>query len=240
LPKASVMFFDPARRTVSRKWSRSGEDTSPPVSFMRSLPSNTVDSVVAKLSPAVDRSIADEFDAELKFVSIGGECKEALLLTGKFSVEKGISAVQLPGRDIFRSDKVGSIKSSRSSYIFEPDPAVIRAGLTGALAASLSGWQCDPHNDYFFADEPHISRFATCYRVKMDIPYSKKALQSALTGAGHVILKQRGFPQSIEQVRKQLKLSGQRSETVILAGFSGEKFAFLVERLTAAAEMEVR
>jgi hypothetical protein len=229
IPKVDAAFFDPARRTESRKWSKTA--TVPPMSFLYDLQSRGLATVLAKLAPAVDRSVGKEFGGELQFLSTNGECKEALLLLGSLKKGTQLSAVKLPSQEEFQSNETCAIRNETSGFIWEPDPAVIRAGLTSALAASLDGWQCDMHNDYFFSDNVGISPFAVCYRVKETITYSTQRLQAALVGVGKVILKQRNFPQTIEEVRSQLKLVGKQEEIVILAGFNRRKFAFIVERL---------
>jgi hypothetical protein len=236
LPAADAAFFDPARRSGTRRWTQNSEETDPPLSFISRIHNQGIPTILTKLSPAVDRDVAQTYDGDLQFVSIGGECREALLTTGRLNERLGINAIMLPERQCFTSLWVGKIALKHGDYIWEPDPAVIRAGLTGELAASLNGWQCDPHNDYFFSDERGFACYATCYKVIHSFAYSRRALQEALAGVGHVIFKQRGFPQSIEEVKGQLKLSGIRTALVILAGFNREKFAFVVERVSASSD----
>jgi hypothetical protein len=229
LPSADAAFFDPARRSGARRWAKDTEQTSPPLSFIKTLCSSVVDGVLVKLSPAVDRSIGHDFGADLQIVSVKGECKEALLFVGQFAVGMPASAILLPGLHKFSGGGTGRVLAAHGAYIWEPDAAIVRAGLTSSLAESLGGWLCDPHIDYFFTDRPDESPFAACYRIIQDLPYSRRALQEALEGVGTLILKQRGFPQSIEDVRGKLKLKGSKAALVILTAFDGEGFAFIVD-----------
>jgi hypothetical protein len=232
LPEADAAFFDPARRSGTRRWVNDDEQTVPPLSFIKKISECGISNILVKLSPAADRSVAEQYGGALQLVSVKGECKEALLLMGDLNNDIPRAAVLLPDLDVFSGGDAGFVSSEHGAYLWEPDAAIIRAGLTGALAASLDGWQCDTHNDYFFTKTPSDTAFATCYRVLVDIPYSRKGLQTALAGTGKVIVKQRGFPQSIEEVQSKLKLTtSNKTSTVVLASFNGENFAMVVERL---------
>ena len=234
LPPAESAYFDPARRSGGRRWLSDDENTLPPLSFIRQVEAAGIANVIAKLTPAVDRSVGYSFDGSLQFVSVKGECKEALLMLGKLKDKHGTSAVLLPEGSTFGGGEECPILEKHGAYIWEPDAAVIRAGLTGALAMSLNGWQCDRHNDYFFTDSAGSSPFATCYRVISSAPYSRRTLQESLAGTSKVIFKQRGFPQSIEEVQSKLKLGqGTKESIVILAAFNGAAYTFIVEKMAA-------
>jgi hypothetical protein len=69
--------------------------------------------------------------------------------------------------------------------------------------------------------------------VVEEIVYSRNALRYALKHSGKVILKQRGFPQSIESVQSNLKLNGSGTATVILTRFNEVSYAFIVKKRDA-------
>jgi len=232
LPKADFAYFDPARRTGHRRWVSDDQQTLPPLFFIRDVEHQGVANIIAKLSPAVNREIASEYTGDLQFVSVKGECKEALLLIGSARDHSGRSAVLLPCNDKFSSTLDTILSENHGAFLWEPDPAVIRAGLTGSLASSLGGWLCDPHVDYFFTDQPGQSPFADCYRVVNELPYSRRGLSEALSDAGSVVLKQRAFPQSIDDVRAKLKLTGKQKATVVLTSFFGQAYVFVVEKVS--------
>ena len=230
LPIADAAYFDPARRSDVRKWAPD-DQTTPSLSFVEHLRSMGISRILAKLSPAIDRSLARVLHADLEFLSVKGECKEALLLMGDLHRGAETTAVLLPKNDRYSGTPLEFDSVVVGEYLWEPDPAVIRAGLTQSLAIALGGGQCDPRVDYFFTNTPGDSPFAQCYRVLDKIPYSRRRLESVLAGVGKVILKQRAFPQSIEEIASRLKLSGQGTAIVVLTVLNGEKLAFLVERV---------
>jgi hypothetical protein len=231
LPDADAVYFDPARRRDGRRWAKNGDDLLPPLSFIGTLKERGFTNIVAKLSPAIDRAIGGNYDGGLTFISIAGECKEVLLTIGQLFDARPTKALLLPQNIEFYSELPKKLSDRQSGYIWEPDAAIIRAGLTGELASILGGWQCDAHVDYFFTDSANVSPFATCYKVIREMDYSRQVLQDTLVDFGQVILKQRGFPQSIDEVRAKLKLRGKGEATVILTTLQGTNFAFVVERV---------
>ena len=68
------------------------------------------------------------------------------------------------------------------------------------------------------------------------LPYSERSLAAALKvrGIGRLEIKKRGMDVAPEQLRRQLKLSGDNAGTVILTRVRGKRMALIVER--AASE----
>jgi hypothetical protein len=63
--------------------------------------------------------------------------------------------------------------------VYEPDAAVIRAGLVGAVAAIVGGALLDPRIAYV-TGELVPTPFARAYRVVEEVPFREKALRAAL------------------------------------------------------------
>ncbi|HEY3328464.1 MAG TPA: hypothetical protein VGK19_00440 [Capsulimonadaceae bacterium] len=227
-------FFDPARRQGERKRIVYGDDLVPPLSLVHTLRMRGVTSTLAKLSPAVDRSIGDEIGGDLEFLSSCGECKEALVRTGSLRSGTGVAAVLLDsGTRLDGPSAPPRVDARVGQFVYEPDPAVIRAGLVGNAAASVDGWLFDANVAYVMSDSKTTTPFATGYRVIDSFPYHRKRLQEALNsfGAGRLIVKRRAFPHEPEAIRKQMKLNGSLEATVILTSEGSRLWAVIVERL---------
>ena len=219
---AQAAWLDPARRRDSRRVS-DPEDYAPPLSWLTELSARGVGSIGVKLSPGIDHALAGRFGAELEFLSEGGECREALLWLGGARSGDALRAtvitpqgpVSLSGRE----DAPGQPVAAGGKYLYEPDPAVIRAHLVGTLARRLDAAPADPQIAYLLGDRPRHTPFADAYEVLDRFPYGNKRLQRALTDrdVGRVIIKKRGFPQEPDEVRKQLKLRGSQEMIVVLA-----------------------
>jgi len=219
---AGAAWLDPARRRDSRRVS-SPEDYAPPLSWLVGLSAQGVHSIGVKLSPAIDHALAGRFDAELEFLSEGGECREALLWLGRTQSGDRLRATVLtpagPRSLTGEEDAPGQPCAAASRYLYEPDPAVIRAHLVGTLARQLDAAPVDPQIAYLLGDTLAATPFADAYEVLNRFPYGKKRLQEALTArrVGRVIIKKRGFPQEPDEMRKQLKLRGPEEIIVVLA-----------------------
>ena len=230
-------WLDPARRQNSRRVS-DPEDYTPPLSWLHELTVKSTRAVGVKLSPAIDHTLAERFRAELEFISERGECREALLWLGQAQSGQPLSATLLtpagPHTLAGVADERGDWTAPTGSrYLYEPDPAVIRAHLVGTLAVQLHAAPVDPQIAYLLGDTYRSSLFADAYEVLDQFPYSKKRLQDALTAhdVGRVIIKKRGFSQEPDDIRKSLKLRGTQEIIVILARAGIGHTVFLCRRL---------
>ena len=128
------LFFDPARRENGKRIF-SVEQYHPPLSSVSNWLSDFPNMGV-KISPAVKIREIEAYEAEIEFISLRGELKEAVLWFG--ALKSGVrKACVLPGPHIMSDD--GSRNepereiSEPQRYFYEPDPAVIRAGLVQNL-----------------------------------------------------------------------------------------------------------
>jgi hypothetical protein len=234
-------WLDPARRRDSRRVS-DPEDYSPPLSWLTTLAARGIGSIGVKLSPAIDHALADRFGAELEFLSEGGECREGLLWLGAARSGHPLQATLITSQGPLhltgQTDNPGQPLATTGRYLYEPDPAIIRAHLVGTLGKQLDAAPIDPHIAYLLGDTLIHTPFADAYEVLERFPYSKKRLQEALTARdiGRVIIKKRGFPQEPDEMRKQLKLRGSEEIIIILAriGKDHETFLCRIMQETAA------
>jgi hypothetical protein len=118
-------------------------------------------------------------------------------------------------------------------FLYEPDGAVIRAGLVTAVAAGVAGALLDPRIAYVTSDQAFVTPFARGYRVVEELPYREKPLKAALRerGIGRLTIKKRGVDVSPELLRKRLAPAGDDEATIVLTRVAGEGTALLVEPL---------
>lgn len=221
---AKGAWFDPARR-VDRRRVVGPEEYAPPLSWLRVLEAQNITSVGVKVSPALDHSVAAEYGAELEFLSDGGECKEALLWRGALRLgSPGVRATRL-GLDATMTltgtpdeAETGMAAAAPGAYLYEPDPAVIRAHLVQTLARQIGAAPIHPQIAYLVGEALTETPWAAAYEILERFPWSRRRLQAALTarGVGRVVIKKRGFPQEPDEVRKGLKLAGPHEMTVVL------------------------
>lgn len=226
-----VAFADPARRTGAGRTFRV-EDWTPSWSFVETLLAR--DSCV-KVAPGIPHDLVPE-GVEAEWVSDLGEVKEAALWSGRLATTRRratvIGATGLatltedddPGAEAVGVRAVGG-------YLYEPDGAVIRAGLVTAVAAAAGGGLVDEKIAYVTSDELVATPFARGYRVLEELPYREKQLKAALRerGVGRLTIKKRGVDVVPEQLRKRLTLRGDAEATIVMTRVAGQGTALLVE-----------
>ena len=116
-------------------------------------------------------------------------------------------------------------------YLYEPDGAVIRAGLVGAVAAGVRGGLLDEHIAYVTSDESFHTPFARSYRVVEELPHREKPLRAALRerGIGRLTIKKRGVTVVPDELRRRLDLTGDAEGTIVLTRVAGRGVCLLVQ-----------
>jgi SAM-dependent methyltransferase len=232
LDRFGVVFADPARRTA-RGRVFDVEGWSPPWPFVLGLlrrPS------CVKVAPGIPHALLPD-DVEAEWVSDEGDVKEAALWSPQLStarrratVIRGAGLATLTEEDC--PEDPGAARPV-GAWLYEPDGAVIRAGLVTAVAAGVHGGLVDEHIAYVTGDEPFSTPFARSYQVLEELPFKEKALRAALRErrVGRLTIKKRGVDVVPDQLRKRLALSGDEEATLVLTRVAGKGTALLVRPL---------
>ncbi|MGY2873378.1 SAM-dependent methyltransferase [Marmoricola sp. URHA0025 HA25] len=227
----SVAFADPARRSA-RGRTFSVDDWTPPWAFVESLLRRTS---CVKTAPGIPHAVLPG-DVEAEWISDHGEVKEAALWSGALASTRRRATVIGDGglatlTDEDLPDERLAAGTAVSAYLYEPDGAVIRAGLVEAVAAGVGGWLLDEHIAYVVADQSFRTPFARSYRVLEELPHREKALRAALRerGIGRLTIKKRGVTVVPEELRKRLALAGDAEATIVLTRAAGKGVCLLVE-----------
>lgn len=227
-----ALFFDPARRQDHKRLF-SVREYQPPLATLRAwLP--RFPALGVKISPGVSLAELDAYEAEIEFVSLHGELKEAVLWFGplKSAVRR---ATLLPAGDSLLAQAAPAAHSLPLSeplgFLYEPDPAVLRAGLVGALGEQLGAAQLDPDIAYLTSHRRCETPFARSWAVDAWLPFGIKPLRQALKArrVGRVTVKKRGSPLQPEQLIDELRLDPQQPEQrlVFLTHLNGRPAAIL-------------
>lgn len=226
-----VAFADPARRTGAGRSFRV-EDWTPPWPFVEKLLARDA---CVKVAPGIPHDLVPE-GVEAEWVSDRGEVKEAALWSGRLATTRRRATVIGDGglATLTEDDDPGPAAIGvrpPAEFLYEPDGAVIRAGLVTAVAAGVHGGLVDEHIAYVTSDAPFRTPYARGYRVLESLPYREKQLKAALRerGVGRLTIKKRGVDVVPEQLRKRLGLRGDNEATVVLTRVAGGGIALLVE-----------
>ncbi|MBT4575558.1 MAG: hypothetical protein HOB92_03730, partial [Candidatus Cloacimonetes bacterium] len=208
-----AIFIDPDRRPgTSRRIAP--EDYSPKFSQIIKL-RDVCPNIAVKLSPAIDyKRLNIPSNSTLEFVSENGTLKEILLCMGTLSPENcERKAVLLPSELILKNSNVKIEIVEIQKYLFEPDPAIIRAGLVQELGSKIDYKLIDKKLALLTGSQISNTDFGKLYIVKQIIKYDIKQVRKYIreNEIGELIIKTRGFPESVEQFRKKIKLKGKSS-----------------------------
>lgn len=187
---------------------------------------------LVKVAPGIGHDLVPP-GVEAEWVSDGGEVKEAVLWSPDLSTTDRRATVIGEGglATLTQEDDPGAEVRVVGDYLYEPDGAVIRAGLVTAVAAGVGGGLLDPHIAYVTSDASFRTPFARGYRVLEHLPYREKHLRAALhqRGVGRLTIKKRGVQVVPEELRKRLSLKGDAEATLVMTRVAGQGTALLVE-----------
>lgn len=222
-----VAFIDPARRD-GRGRTFSTSDLQPPWDWVRHLLEGRA---VAKLMPGLAHD-AVPHGVEAEWVSDRGSLVEACLWGAPFATATRRATVLPLAAGLVATGEPAAV-ADVGPYLYEPDDAVIRAGLVGEFAATIGGWLPDPHIAYAASDTAHTTPLARGFRIVDELPFREKPLKAALQvrRIGTLTVKKRGVDIVPEELVRRLKLKGPNPATVIMTRVQGNGRAYLVERL---------
>jgi hypothetical protein len=226
-----VAFADPARRGA-RGRVMDAEGWTPPWPFVLRLLARDA---CVKVAPGIPHELIPE-GVEAEFVSDHGDVKEAALWAGRLATVRRRATVIGDGGLATLTDEDPTTGSGAESvralgeYLYEPDGAVIRAGLVTAVAAGVGGGLLDAQIAYVTSDHSFHTPFARGYRVLEELPYRERPLRAALRerGIGRLTIKKRGVAVVPEDLRRRLSLQGPNEATIVLTRVADEGTCLLV------------
>jgi SAM-dependent methyltransferase len=234
LPSADALFCDPARRTGGTRHVNP-EHYAPPISAVLGWRGQFA-ALAAKLAPGIDTdALGAAPPAAVEFVSLDGELKEAMLWCGPLAeTSRRATLLSSSGPPASLTDATtppAPPLAPPAAILYEPDPAVIRAGLVAHLAERLGAAQLDPTIAYLTADTAQPTPFARAWPICEWLPFGLKRLRARLRAldAGAVTVKKRGSPLDTDKLARQLSGSGAHPLVVVLTQVQGQHAALICE-----------
>lgn len=240
----TAAFADPARRTgAGRTWNP--DDFTPSWDWALALLARAADDGgvgCLKLGPGLPhRMIPVEVGAE--WVSHHGDLVEVALWRG---AEGAGAALPAPGsrtatllagdgslQQLVARDVIAPLRTPRvGSLIWEPDPAVIRAGAVDRLAEVLDAGRVAPGIAYLVGDDALATPYATAFRVLEVLPTKEKVLRGWVREhqVGRLEIKKRGIDIDPAALRRKLRPDGPHAATLVLTPTPEGARALVVER----------
>jgi SAM-dependent methyltransferase len=231
-----ALFFDPSRRAGGQRVF-SVRAYSPPLSILRGWLAD-YPALGVKISPGVKLAELSDYGAEMEFISLRGDLKEAVLWFGPLKTAWRRATV-LPGPHTLATAEIGDESGDAQlprlplddprAYLYEPDPAVLRAGLVMLLGERLEAVQLDPDIAYLTGHSQQDTPFARVWAVEDWFPFQLKRLRAYLRErrVGRVVVKKRGSPIQPETLTRNLRLEGPEERVVFLTHLKGKPIVII-------------
>lgn len=134
-------------------------------------------------------------------------------------------ATVLPGPHSLTGDPAqrAALAPAPGAYLYEPDPAVLRAGLVGTLADHIGAAQLDETIAYLTSERRIESPFTRRWSVEDWMPFNLKKLRAYCRsrGIGRVAVKKRGSAIQPEDLIRSLRLQGELERVLVLTRLAG-------------------
>ena len=232
LTPTSACFVDPGRRANGRRLHQP-ESWSPPWSWLTAV-GREWPATVAKLAPGIPRDLAPD-GAQTVWTSDSGDLVEAAIwwpdLAGP---ESRVAVVLRPGSSaqLDSGQDVVPPVGAPGRWLIEPDDAVIRAGLVGALTDRIDGRLLDARVAYITADgDPGAAApFGRIWVVLDSLPFSVNAVRKRLDsmGVSRIVVKKRAFAADPDQIARSLhRVGGPEAHTLFLCRIGSSPWAII-------------
>ncbi len=236
------LHIDPDRRPGASGRVSRVEDYVPSLEALRAMLPQYRGGAI-KLGPASNFGGKFE-DVEVELISLNGECKEATLWFGELAGTAPFRATVLPAGITIAGHPLDATAeiSGVGPYLYDPDPAVVRAGLVDLVAVQLGLRRLDPAEEYLTGDTLVDSPFVRGFRVLEELPNNERALRQAVrTRAwGTIEIKCRHVPIAADAVQRKLPKEGTQPGVVIFARLNGKTRVVLAERVISSNENAAR
>lgn len=218
----TMIFLDPARRDEHGAKTVMLADCTPDV--VQLLPQLLEKSrfTMLKLSPMLDwhKAVDDLQGAvrEVHIVSVGGECKELLLVLSTV-VESELkvycadlsTASDTPSLFVYTPGSSAPVvnsklKTQNSKFVHEPNASIMKAGCFDELAAAYGVSPVSRNSHLFLSDEPVDGFPGRSFVVERVTTMNKGELRKALVGIDKANIATRNFPLTVAELRKRLKI----------------------------------
>jgi hypothetical protein len=227
-----LVHIDPDRRPFSAGRVSRIEDYVPPLDWLQALMTRTRGGAI-KVGPA--SNFGGKFEGiETELISLHGECKEATLWYGELRGTAPYRATVLPSGESLAGHPLDVLaeQSELKAWIYDPDPAVVRAGLVDQLAVQLGLQRLDAAEEYLTGDQSVMSPFVQTFQVLAELPHNDREIRHALRASdfGQIEIKCRHVAVDAAAMRRRLPLPGDQPGVLFVARIQGKTRVILARR----------
>lgn len=217
LPSCDWIFLDPARRDGAGKKVVALADCEPDVAALRTLLLQKARRVMIKCSPMLDITAACRqlgSVAQVHVVAVNNECKELLfVLTSELVAAPLVRCVNIAGGTMqefsFCMDDAheAAFAVEVGNFLYEPNAAIQKAGCPSSLASAYGVQKLHPNSNLYTSSVAVENFPGRSFRVTAVSGFSKGEIKNLLGDLKRANVTVRNFPETVQQLRKRLKLS---------------------------------
>ena len=232
-PKDCI-FLDPARRDEHGHKTVSIADCTPDVGTLQDNLLQKAKRVMVKLSPMLDISKALEMlhhVKEVHVVAVANECKELdFIMERDYQGVVQFSCVNLltdqpEVRFTLEEERncICSIADGISKYLYEPNPALMKAGCFKLLTEHYAVSKLHKNSNLYTSEQLITDFPGRVFEVESWAHYNKKLKQTLLSDVDKASIAVRNFPLSVAELRKALKIGDGDAVFLFATTLKGEE-----------------
>jgi hypothetical protein len=123
-----------------------------------------------------------------------------------------------------------------SNYLYEPNPAVMKAGCFRLLADRYNVFKLHKNSNLYTSEQLVFSFPGRIFEVEGWAPYNKKVKQALLQDVDRASIAVRNFPLSVAELRKTLKIGDGDEIYLFATTLKGEQKVVIRTKKTASDE----
>jgi SAM-dependent methyltransferase len=237
-----LVHADPDRRAGRDRAVRRLEQYQPDLEWMQHLSTNAAGGAL-KLGPA-SNFLQKFHDCEIELISLNGECREATVWFGGLSTGQPFRATSLPSGEFLAGNPLsfrGLLAESVGKFLYDPDPAVVRAGLVDALCEERGLARLDLEEEYLTSEELVETALAVPFRVSTVLPNSMRQLRQRLRDrpSRFYEVKCRRIPIDAAAVQRSLPRGDGDPCTILFTRCGGKAHVVIAERVPRSGSAAV-
>ena len=239
-----AVFIDPARRTERGRTATGASE--PPIDWCVGL-AQRIPGVGIKTAPGIPHDLVPP-GWSLEMIALGADLKEAVLWSPAMVCDSAQAAARAAAiATVIRDDGVHTLHAVAGDpvpvrapvpgdVLYDPNPAVTRAGLVEDLARTLDATMIDGRIAFLVGERVRPTPFARALRVVASEPWNEKALRTRLRalGAGPLDIRRRGLAGDVDAIAKRLRTgtSGDRPVTIAMTRVADRPWAVICEEFS--------
>lgn len=229
-----LLHIDPDRRVGRDRPAKRLEHYCPDLAWMQATVATEAGGVL-KLGPA--SNFIQKFPkCEIELITLNGECREAAVWFGRLAGPEPFRATSLPSGETIAANPLSAYcpqATECGTYIFDPDPAVVRSGLLDLVGEMHSLQRLDKSDEYLTGSGLPSTTFVTAFCVEATLPNNLREVTKHLSrdpGSDYEV-KCRHVKVDASRVQKKLPRGGLVRKTLIFARIAGRSKVIVAKRV---------